>query len=325
MASLFDDDDETEPGGKYPAYPPDRSRPVTLIVLGSLELAKVAMYIGQPFTTQWPADAMTTITTIGPPPTLVAFTQLVVLGCTPSPAIEAYLRNMRDRPRRASPVEGAKGFQAIAPFVNPPVYFVIQEGMGKRAGPSVGEDEPWFRSHETKGVPTPSTPWPTVTTPMQRAGATATEQRVLSWRDMVNQTIARMGLQHRVSPEEVLAIIDNESRGRSDVGRSNTDDIGLMQINVATGRLLGYTPEMLTDPRTNIEAGVKAWVSSLAHASSLTNVEPTMHMLAYATYNAGPGHVRHADSLARLARPVQDYAHRAYNNQNRYKQLMENT
>ena len=86
-----------------------------------------------------------------------------------------------------------------------------------------------------------------------------------------------------VDPDLVSAIGYRESGFNADA-KGKLGEIGAFQIMPATGQALGYTPEQLADPVTNIEAATK----HLATLSQKYNGDP--HAIA-AAYNGGEGAV----------------------------------
>ena len=88
---------------------------------------------------------------------------------------------------------------------------------------------------------------------------------------------------YNVPQKLVLAVISAESNGNPNA-RSKAGARGLMQLMPATARGLGFSPSRLSDPDTNIHAGVK-YLSQLLRRYN-GNVR-----LAVAAYNAGEGAV----------------------------------
>jgi membrane-bound lytic murein transglycosylase F len=72
---------------------------------------------------------------------------------------------------------------------------------------------------------------------------------------------------------------------------------GLLQVLPRTARELGVDPGQLSDPRVNVEAGVRYLDWTRARFPDLSVGEQLWFALA--SYNAGVGHVRDARRLAR--------------------------
>lgn len=94
-----------------------------------------------------------------------------------------------------------------------------------------------------------------------------------------------------VSPHLIKAIIKQESHFRDDIGNgsvvSSAGAIGAMQLMPGTAEQMGYTPEQMKDPETNIMAGAK-YIKYLIGKDYIGN-NP---LLIMAAYNAGPGNVK---------------------------------
>lgn len=98
-------------------------------------------------------------------------------------------------------------------------------------------------------------------------------------RAMVANSIFKHGLPvEAVAP--FIAGIHHESGWNPDVKNGSSGEIGLGQVMPDTGKMLGYTPEQLRDPQTNLDASVKyfnqKWTESKGSIPG-----------AYAGYNTG--------------------------------------
>lgn len=98
-------------------------------------------------------------------------------------------------------------------------------------------------------------------------------------RAMVANAIFKKGLPvEAVAP--FIAGIHHESGWNPNVKDGSSGEIGLGQVMPATGKMLGYTPEQLRDPQTNLEASVQYYGQKWQEA----NGNPVG---AYAGYNTG--------------------------------------
>jgi soluble lytic murein transglycosylase-like protein len=90
-------------------------------------------------------------------------------------------------------------------------------------------------------------------------------------------------------PNRVMQMVYVESRYNPSA-RGAAGEIGLMQIKPSTARDMGFDPDTLTDPATNIACGMKylAWVRD--YLRQHTGREPSWAQIL-SGYNAGVGNV----------------------------------
>jgi len=95
---------------------------------------------------------------------------------------------------------------------------------------------------------------------------------LLSLPGLANACWDQAAQKHAVSADLLIAVARAESSlnpqaiNRSHVARTNTVDIGIMQINSSREMLrnLGVTPQQLLDPCTNIDAGARILAEKMA-------------------------------------------------------------
>ena len=92
-------------------------------------------------------------------------------------------------------------------------------------------------------------------------------------------------VEQRIDPKIIEAVIYFESRGNPGA-ISRTHDYGIMQVNVMTGRGMGYSKADLLDPVKGREAGERYLTMML---DQFGNIET-----ALAAYHCGPGNYRAA-------------------------------
>jgi len=94
-----------------------------------------------------------------------------------------------------------------------------------------------------------------------------------------------------VDPHLIKAVIKQESHFREDIANgsvvSSAGAIGAMQLMPGTARQMGFTPDQMKDPETNIMAGAKY----LQYLKSQPYIGNNI-LKILAGYNAGPGSVR---------------------------------
>jgi hypothetical protein len=114
----------------------------------------------------------------------------------------------------------------------------------------------------------------------------------------------------------IKAIIKQESAFRDDIASgevlSSAGAIGVMQLMPGTAEQMGFTPEQMTDPRTNIMAGTK-YIQYLQSLSYIGN-DP---LLIAAGYNAGPGRVSEYGGVPPFDETV-DYVQKVAGNYSNY-------
>lgn len=90
-------------------------------------------------------------------------------------------------------------------------------------------------------------------------------------------------------PDRIMQMIYVESR-YNPAAQGSAGEIGLMQIKPSTARDMGFDPQTLWDPATNIACGMKylAWVRD--YLRQHTNREPSWSQIL-SGYNAGVGNV----------------------------------
>ncbi len=118
--------------------------------------------------------------------------------------------------------------------------------------------------------------------------------------DVAPETVARVVQVE--SGNQVFAINVNRLRGRQPranniedaarlaryyIGRGHTVDMGLMQINSANLRRLGYTVEDMFDPCTNLRAGSKILTENFIAASRQLDDPQEALKAALSAYNTG--------------------------------------
>jgi hypothetical protein len=105
-----------------------------------------------------------------------------------------------------------------------------------------------------------------------------------------DEFIGAAATEYDVDRNLIKAIIKQESAFRDDIGSgtvvSSAGAIGAMQLMPGTAEQMGFTPEQMKDPETNIRAGAK-YIKFLMSKSYIGN-DPILIMAAY---NAGPGNV----------------------------------
>lgn len=140
---------------------------------------------------------------------------------------------------------------------------------------------------EPGAVPSPERrgPVPTVEPSLFKAAKEAMfgVQRVGPGASKWSPIVDKYARRYNVPPKLVLAVIDAESNGNPKA-RSKAGAVGLMQLMPATARGLGFSSSKLTDPDTNIHAGVKYLSQLLKHYRGDVRK-------AVAAYNAGQGAV----------------------------------
>lgn len=104
------------------------------------------------------------------------------------------------------------------------------------------------------------------------ANTTSIAIALLSLPGLANACWEQAAQKHAVSAELLVAVARAESSlnpraiNRSHLARTNTIDIGIMQIN-SNGKMLrnlGVTPQQLLDPCTNIDAGARILAEKMA-------------------------------------------------------------
>ncbi|MEN9935993.1 MAG: hypothetical protein RLZZ387_2572 [Chloroflexota bacterium] len=110
--------------------------------------------------------------------------------------------------------------------------------------------------------------------------------------------LAKMAEQYGVPLEEARALYELESSSGQNVRDSSAGAIGHMQLMPGTARELGVDPR---DPYQNIRGGVQYYAQQRKAFG-----DPA---LAAAAYNAGPGRVRRAGGIPRIAE-TQNYVRR---------------
>ena len=102
--------------------------------------------------------------------------------------------------------------------------------------------------------------------------------------------IEKAAAEHGVDKSLIKAVIKQESHFRDDIGSgkvlSSAGAIGAMQLMPGTATQMGFTPEQMKNPETNIMAGAK-YLKFLMGKSYIGN--DVLKILA--GYNAGPGNV----------------------------------
>jgi len=105
-----------------------------------------------------------------------------------------------------------------------------------------------------------------------KANATSIAIVLLSLPGLASACWEQAAKKHAVSADLLIAVARAESSlnpnavNRSHVVRTNTVDIGIMQINSNAKMLrnLGVTPQQLLDPCTNIDAGARILAEKMA-------------------------------------------------------------
>lgn len=85
-----------------------------------------------------------------------------------------------------------------------------------------------------------------------------------------------------VDPQLAVAIAFKEGGLRMNAPRGSSGEIGMMQVMPATGKGMGFSEKDLSDPKKNIDAGIKYLKQALSETDGDTK-------LAAAYYNGGPG------------------------------------
>jgi soluble lytic murein transglycosylase-like protein len=131
--------------------------------------------------------------------------------------------------------------------------------------------------------------------------------------DVVSQ-ITSTAQAYGVDPRIALEVALRESRADPNVRDGAAGEIGIYQIEPATGVSLGYSVAQLRDPVKNIEAGNKYLAQLFGQFGDAAE--------AIAAYNDGPGAVSHllsqygADWFSHLPGSTQDYVTTVLNNVN---------
>jgi len=104
------------------------------------------------------------------------------------------------------------------------------------------------------------------------ANATGIAIALLSLPGLASACWEQAAQKHAVSADLLIAVaraessLNSQAVNRSHVARTNTVDIGIMQINSNEKMLrnLGVTPQQLLDPCTNIDAGARILAEKMA-------------------------------------------------------------